>query len=112
MLFRSRYADVKSLISDLEQFLGPKKNTHTSDIILKYLDREALINPSIQYSEISSDESFFSKIKVSWVATILLSVALGFSLGYLLKSPKTSEVSLYPAAKHIPQKNSTQLKIK
>ncbi len=107
-----RYSDVKKVISELEQFLGAEKNTRTSDVILKYLDQEALISPAIQYSEWVQERSFFKRIPWALLVTALISLILGGSVGYFLRISNTAEIKFYPKAKPIIQKNSSSIKAK
>jgi serine/threonine-protein kinase len=101
-----RYTDVRSLISDLENYLGPQKSQHTSDIILKYLDHEALLNPSIQYSDLTEEQGMLKKLPWRVVGISVLALLLGIGIGYLIRTPKTTETVIYPSAKPIPSKKS------
>ena len=101
-----RYTDVRSLISDLENYLGPQKSQHTSDIILKYLDHEALLNPSIQYSDLTEEKGMLKKLPWRVVGISVLALLLGIGIGYLIRTPKTTETVIYPSAKPIPSKKS------
>jgi serine/threonine-protein kinase len=100
-----RYRHVNDLISELEQFLGGQKSAHTGDLILKYLDQEALVSPTIKYSELSEPLRWWKQIKLSLFVTSVLSLILGLSLGVFLRIAKTPEVNLYPQAKPIQSKS-------
>jgi eukaryotic-like serine/threonine-protein kinase len=102
-----RYLDVKDLIADLESFLGPQKSTHTADLVLKHLDQEALLNPSMAYSEVLVDESLLKKIPWRWALAILFAVAVGFAAGFFSKNLKSQDHLSYPSAKSILRKGSS-----
>lgn len=104
-----RYPDVKSLISDLEKFLGPEKSNHTSDLILKYLDQEALVNPTIHYSELAEKRGILQRINWLLIFSVVLSLFLGFLAGYFIRTTKRTDSSAstnYPVAKPIPSKKN------
>lgn len=105
-----RYQDVKSLIADLEKFLGPKKTNHTSDLILSYLDREALLSPSISYSDIQEEESFFKKIDWFIVLAMVVALGVGFTGGFFMRKEIPNAQSSYPPAKIIAPKISGGIK--
>ena len=107
---KNRYEDVKALIADIEECLGIQKSNHTADLILKYLDNEALISPSIAYSEIELDKSFFKRIKWALVLGFLCSLGIGFSAGYFAKIKHSAESNFYPTAKSILQKKGSTVK--
>jgi serine/threonine protein kinase len=44
-----RYESVRKLISDLEDFLGPEQAGHPEEILLRFLDQEAILTPAIDY---------------------------------------------------------------
>lgn len=107
---KNRYEDVKALIADIEECLGIQKSNHTADLILKYLDNEALISPSIAYSEIELGKSFFKRIKWGLVLGFLCSLGIGFSAGYFAKIKHSAESNFYPTAKSIIQKKGSTVK--
>ena len=45
-----RYHSAKEVIQELENFLGPSRSSRPEDVILKYLEDEALITPSVPVS--------------------------------------------------------------
>ncbi|MCX6102998.1 MAG: hypothetical protein NT000_07015, partial [Proteobacteria bacterium] len=90
--------------------LGIQKSNHTADLILKYLDNEALISPSIAYSEIELGKSFFKRIKWGLVLGFLCSLGIGFSAGYFAKIKHSAESNFYPTAKSIIQKKGSTVK--
>jgi len=76
-----RYDGVKGLIVDLERYLGPEKSTHTEDLLLKYLDEEALLTPSISYQPIETPTASWKPWATAAVATGVLGMMLGFAVG-------------------------------
>lgn len=102
-----RYSDVKMLITDLESYLGAYKSSHTSDLILKYLDREALVNPSISYVDLVEQKNILSKVNWWVVVAIVLSLSLGFLSGYLIKKKTDIQPLNYPTAKPISGKKNS-----
>jgi len=105
-----RYSDVKSIITELENFLGPQKTSNSSDLILRYLDQEALVNPSIQYTELVEKHSFFKRIKASFLVSIAVSLVVGFLAGYFFTRKPVSSLSAYPSVKSISPKPATPVK--
>ncbi len=86
-----RYFHVKSLVTDLEQFLGPTRSHHMESIILKFLDEEALLKPAVRYSEVR-----YERRTRPWVLAliggfmVLLALCLGFKLGRMTGGVGTS----------------------
>jgi serine/threonine protein kinase len=82
----NRFRNVKDLIEELERFLG-KKSLHTEDLILKYLDEEALVTPAVPYTDITEDKSF-SKEFPRWesLLAIFVATAIAFFVGLWLGS--------------------------
>lgn len=105
-----RYSDVKAIISELESFLGPQKTSNSSDLILRYLDQEALVNPSIQYTEVVDETSFFKRLKASFVISIAISLVVGFLAGFFYTSKSVSPLSAYPSVKSISPKSANPTK--
>ena len=46
-----RFSSAKELTAALERFLGAEGGSHTEDILLQFLDREAVLTPAMPYSE-------------------------------------------------------------
>ncbi len=81
-----RYKKVKDVVAALEQFLGPMKSSHSEDLVLRYLDGEALISPAVSVSDISAEGARWKRWItlpgiVLAVATLLLGAALGYFWG-------------------------------
>jgi serine/threonine protein kinase len=96
-----RYTSVKVMILELEKFLGATRSSHGEDIILQYLDGEALLTPTISYMEIKEGDETQVRF-VSWpaVAICVLVAALGLIIGYQWGahvSPKPATPSTYSA---------------
>lgn len=100
-----RYSQVKELVSDLEQFLGAQKTAHTGDLILKYLDQEALINPTIKYSEVTPPKKGWEKLNWGLVVIGVVALIMGFFIGYFVRSPQSEGANPYPQAKPIQSKS-------
>jgi serine/threonine protein kinase len=100
-----RYSQVKDLITDLDQFLGAQKSAHTGDLILKYLDQEALVNPTIKYSEVIQPKKGWKKLNWSLILIGGLALFFGFSIGYFVRKPQSEELNSYPQAKSIQSKS-------
>jgi serine/threonine protein kinase len=79
-----RYKSMKEVMAELEKFLGPTKSSHTEDIILKYLDDEALLSPAVPYASIVDQRTFRELISWQVVGTFLLSLLSAFVVGWLL----------------------------
>jgi len=100
-----RYTNVKELMGELEQYLGVQKSNHTSDLILKYLDQEALVTPKIQYSEVKETQSFLKKMNWILIGVGAVFLLLGFLIGYWARPKMVPGPSTYPSAKPINPKN-------
>lgn len=90
-----RYPSAKVLIDDLEKFLGPLQSHYTEDLMLKFLDEEALVNPAVKYAEIGESRktgSLWSTVLVFLLAAVL-SFFAGFEVG------KDRPVHNFPPAK-------------
>ena len=90
-----RYASVKELIYDLELFLGPNQASHTEDLILQYLDEEALLTPSVSYSPVDERTSPTPRWSWTWVAAALLLAAVTCGVGFQIgkRSLATSQIA-------------------
>jgi len=88
-----RYENVKELIEELEDYLG-RKSAHTEDLLLKYLDEEALLSPAVPYAEISERSSLGQKL-VRWetLITFFIATAIAFAAGLYLGSSKNKDTS-------------------
>jgi serine/threonine protein kinase len=100
-----RYLNVKELMGELEHYLGVQKSNHTSDLILKYLDQEALVSPTIQYSEVKETQGFLKKVNWSLVGVGAIFLVLGLLIGYWARPKEVPDPSTYPSAKPIHPKN-------
>jgi serine/threonine-protein kinase len=81
-----RFKGVKPLIRALEKYLGPERSSHAEDVILKYLDEEALLNPSVSYTAVEPSETGTHALlkSRSVLAAGLALMFIGFGCGYLL----------------------------
>ncbi len=78
-----RYDSVKNLIHDLEEFLGHQKSAHGETLILKFLDDEALLTPSVPTSELIDFTRRFRRGGTwLWVGAGLFLTLLAFWGGY------------------------------
>ncbi|MBI1862268.1 MAG: serine/threonine protein kinase [Deltaproteobacteria bacterium] len=78
-----RFENVKELIKELESYLGGYRSSHIDDLVLRFLDQEAILTPAIPYLEL--DERKMSRrifgIEWSWSIAALLVIGLGLGLG-------------------------------
>lgn len=80
---RDRYQSVKGLAYDLESEVGSKKSSHSDDLILKFLEDEALLTPAVHYTELEKEENGWGKqIGGRLLALLLGLTVLAFALGY------------------------------
>jgi len=78
-----RYDSVKNLILDLEEFLGPQLSAHGESHILKFLDDEALLTPSIPLGQDAEfTRKHFRPALWATIAGLLAAVGLAFWGGY------------------------------
>jgi eukaryotic-like serine/threonine-protein kinase len=78
-----RYDSVKNLILDLEEFLGPQMSAHPEGLILKFLDDEALLTPSVPHSDLFEfTQRFRRHPRWVWVGGVLVAAVLAFWGGY------------------------------
>jgi len=89
----ARYRDVKALVGDLEEFLGTEKSSRAEDMILKFLDEEALIEPSVAYTDVN-EETHQWRHYLKWpVMTAILVVGfIAFGGGYWMGKQGTKEL--------------------
>jgi len=104
-----RYASVKDLVVALENYLGGIRSSHTEDLILKYLDEEALLVPTVPYADIQiKAESKSFPLRPPYLAGAALVAGLVFFAGFWWGShrrapqiatsvPTPASVSGYPA---------------
>ena len=80
-----RFEGVKDLGTELERFLGAYKSSHTEDLILKFLDDEALLAPSVPYEEVREYRTWRDSISAPIIAAaggiLILAFVVGFALG-------------------------------
>ncbi len=82
-----RYSEVKELITDLEKFLGPVKSSRAEEIVLRYLDEEALLTPSITYQQVDDDSgNWLTRGSFKWIAMAVIIAGLAFGGGFFLGS--------------------------
>lgn len=93
-----RFQNVKEVAFQLEQFLGPLRAAHTEDVILSFLDKEALLSPVAPYSLLSDDSptSFPRRRRPLWKAWLvaLLVAALSFLGGYQLREGQSDTLTV------------------
>ncbi|MBI4406191.1 MAG: serine/threonine protein kinase [Deltaproteobacteria bacterium] len=89
-----RYSDAKVLIADLENYLGPLRSSHTEDLILKFLDEEALLKSTVSYSEIDGKEKSIKNLPLRTLLVLLLIAGLSFLGGYQLALRGTAATSV------------------
>jgi serine/threonine-protein kinase len=80
----SRYENMKGLIRDLENFLGERSRFTSEDILLSFLEEEALLKPQINYNVVSYQKSI--SVQKKWIKKIaipILILGIGMALGYL-----------------------------
>lgn len=100
-----RYANIKQLIAELERYLGPTKSSHTEDLILTYLDEEALLAPAVPYAKVEEPPQGFGT-KALWIVvgicavTALLTGLVGYQLGRrAVSDPGSPAAPAFPAPK-------------
>lgn len=82
---RKRYPSVKKAIADVEAFLGPEATAHASDIVLAYLDEEALLEPAIPYVNFEGKhrKNRWNALPTGrWVVLVVVAALLGLAAGY------------------------------
>jgi serine/threonine-protein kinase len=82
---RKRYPSVKKAIADVEAFLGPEATAHASDVILAYLDEEALLEPAIPYVNFEGKhrKNRWNALPTGrWAALVVVAALLGLAAGY------------------------------
>jgi eukaryotic-like serine/threonine-protein kinase len=80
-----RYDSVKNLILDLEEFLGHHASAHCESHILKFLDDEALLTPSIpHFDPVEHTAQFRRRKRMMWAGAAIVGIGLAFWGGYRL----------------------------
>lgn len=78
----NRFKDLKELISALESAVGGSRSSHAEDFILKYLDDEALLTPTMSYSDLPEVKKSANSLKVLLIVVLCLSfLAIGYLIG-------------------------------
>ncbi len=77
-----RYESVRKLVNDLEDFLGHEKSAHPEEIMLPFLDREAILTPAIDYHRKKPTIEKKAPFNVVVVGTLLVGIILGLGLGF------------------------------
>ena len=93
-----RFLNVKELILSLERFLGAEVSTHTEDLILKFLDEEALLKVTAPYSPVVSRRARLRDTlsRTQFIGLSLTLILLGlatFFAGYHMGSLTASQHS-------------------
>lgn len=101
-----RYSSCQELIRDLEAYLGPQRAAHADDIILKFLDEEALLTPAAEYRALFTPEPLWRRsVPLGlWVSSTVFALLLGLFLGAAITGkpdPKPSSPAGFPAPKAI-----------
>lgn len=88
-----RYKSVRKLVNALEEFLGPERAAHPEEILLRYLDQEAILTPAIDYQKkrpSKEKKSVFNKV----TGTIFTGgIFLGLVVGYWWAGRKVAPVA-------------------
>jgi serine/threonine protein kinase len=99
----ARFQSVKDLITALEVYLGHARSSHTEDIILGFLDREALMEPAMSYAEIyDTRKSLRESLTPVVILLGLFLASLTFGLGYFFGNkthPEPLKITAKPASK-------------
>jgi eukaryotic-like serine/threonine-protein kinase len=87
-----RYPNTRELATDLERFLGPALSSRIEDMVLQYLDEEALVEPGIEYEPVSIDSFVWGESRIwrkiaLWVGGLAVSFLIGFFVGNYLMAP-------------------------
>ncbi len=98
-----RYDSVRRLIHDLEEFMGPDQAGHPEEIVLSFLDHEAILTPAIDYhrKKVAPEKKAPPNVMVvvTFVVGLLLGAGVGFWLGGRSATPQLAPASsAYPPA--------------
>lgn len=104
-----RYANVKALAFDLENFVGSKKSSHADDILLKFLDGEALLTPAIPYTDLDDERRGWRELfQGPFIFVVMAITLLAFGFGYFAGVYKTTSgfkpQSNYPPTQNVGKK--------
>jgi len=110
-----RYSSVRNLVSDLEDFLGPAQAGHPDEIVLRFLDQEAILTPAIDYHrrKVVTEKKVTPNAMWGVSFAVGLIVGLGAGLWWAGRSSTavvTPAVSAYPPA--IPAAKAPGRKVK
>ncbi|MEZ4751664.1 MAG: serine/threonine-protein kinase [Bdellovibrionota bacterium] len=87
----SRFSDVQKVAQSLEVYLGPLATAHTEDVILRFLDQEALATPTVPITHIQEMRPRPSRLKWIGVGILCLgSLLLGLFLSRFRKDAPTT----------------------
>lgn len=81
-----RYPNIMELVTAIEEFLGPKISARIEDLIIEYLDSEALLDAAGQFEKVKEKRSFLLGESVSWKVLALILFLVGAGLGFWLGS--------------------------
>lgn len=95
---RKRYSSVKRAIADVEAFLGPEATAHASDVVLAYLDEEALLEPAIPYVNFEGKhrKNRWNALPTGRWAALVAATALVAGLGGYFVGKSTAAPELVP----------------
>lgn len=107
-----RYLNMDAVVEDLEKFLGDKQSSHSEQIILKFLDGEALLVPAIPVTQKFETKTTWTELFKPPMIWILLSISfMAFSAGYFaavkgfkLTTVLKSSPSNYPPSQPVDKK--------
>ena len=73
-----RYASVRALVGELEDFLGPHRSAHPEEVLLRFLDHEAILTPAIAYQTKKPSP------QKKWAPRVLVAVGIALAIGLLI----------------------------
>ncbi len=79
-----RYQSSSALAYDLQNFLGTTRAAHTREMILSFLDAEALLKSPVAVSASFEVVRAVWKAPLRWLATGAVIILFGFALGYVV----------------------------
>ncbi|NBX81750.1 hypothetical protein EBQ90_01490 [bacterium] len=92
----NRFETIDEIVTWLEHYLGAHKTNHAPDLILKFLDDESLVAPTVSYQD-QIRPSRNGRLPL-WAAFALVFL-LGGSLGFFLSKALPTAQVLPPSAK-------------